>query len=156
MPSSEELLGRIAPHSDAVDRAVRKALLARDRLAAPGIDALEEQAYIVLMAHEIQASFSAIEEILKMLAWHLDGQLPEGEHFHRELIDQLSRSSRRDRAILRKETSTLLHALRAFRHVVPKAYGSEVRKEGVLDNLQNLETAIGLLEKDIERFRQAP
>jgi uncharacterized protein YutE (UPF0331/DUF86 family) len=95
--------------------------------------------------------YNGIEDILLSIAKDVDRSTPTGEFFHQDLLDQMASGIAGKRPpIFDRELYDLLSELKAFRHLVRHKYGVELKPEGVVANLQRVQTAFPLLVKSIQ------
>jgi hypothetical protein len=73
-----------------------------------------ETAAIASMLHSF---YTEIEKIIKMLAQEVDQHVPEGEFWHRDLLEQMTRSTAIRPRVISLELSDTLKEYLAFRHV---------------------------------------
>ncbi len=107
-------------------------------------------AHFAMAAHH---AYSALESLLERVARELEGGLPEGSGWHRELLDGafLEIPSLRP-AILSPALVAPLHDLRAFRHFVRHAYDADM-DVGLLTAIRDrLRAARPHLDADLDAF----
>jgi len=95
---------------------------AEERLVASAPDPVT----VAAVALYLQNLYTALEEVLRRLAAELDGTIPAGEDWHRELLGQMALDvgGVRPRVIDENLHADLDH-LRRFRHVVRHAYAAD-------------------------------
>lgn len=88
-----------------------------DPLAAP------DAGNLALVAWSLHHSYCALESIFERVARVLEGGVPDGPDWHRDLLDGALREIPAVRpALLPVALAASLHDLRGFRHVVRHAY----------------------------------
>lgn len=108
------------------------------------------------LASGIEAVYTEIENVLKVIAIEIDGYVPTGEDWHAKLLETMALSIPDIRpAVLSPTTRAELDELRRFRHVVRNRYALELSDDGINANLHRLTTMLPALETDLERFMQA-
>lgn len=111
---------RIEAELDDARRAAEKASRAFERARRAGQDA---DYYLDSTAINLHGFYNGIERILEGIARELDGGLPEGPNWHRELLSQMTLDMAGLRpAVLRRETAGRLDEYLRFRHVVRNLY----------------------------------
>ena len=151
---------------DAVQRAVlaaeTKAQL--DRIELVYVKLLErsrqtdftEPAYVESTAYQLHNLYSAVEDLLKLIASAFENSIADLSRWHRELVDRMTLDIQGVRpAFLAVETAALLHELRAFRHFVRHAYGAEIDPIRVRQNVEVALKVRDLLTRDAENFIHA-
>jgi hypothetical protein len=79
---------------------------------------------LALAAVALHGWYTGLETLLERIARQLDGEVPEGPRWHRELLGQLAVDVPSVRpAVLRRDDVASLAELLAFRHFLRRAYG---------------------------------
>ena len=116
------LLARIRRDRERVQVVYDRVGLAADRVRDSGIDPVTVGA----VALYLQNLYTALEELLRRVAAELDGWVPAGEDWHRELLGQMTLMVEGVRPRLLDDTlHDDLDLLRRFRHVVRHAYAAD-------------------------------
>jgi hypothetical protein len=90
------------------------------------------RAVTVLKARTVSSVYSGFERILEDIAQTLDGGVPSGPDFHRDLILQMRAAVPNLRPpVIDAHAAELLDELRRFRHVERHAYSAELREADV-------------------------
>ena len=111
--------------------------------------------YLESAAFQIHNLYSAIEDLLKLVAKEFENHIVDMSRWHRELIDRMTLEIAGVRpALLREETAVYLHKLRSFRHFFRHAYTVALDHDEVLRNLQTAEAVRPLLRRDVQTFLQ--
>lgn len=88
--------------------------------------------YIDSVAFNLHGFYSGVERLLELIARGLDGGVPSGDNWHRELIRQLVGPVPGVRpAVIGPETAAALNELRRFRHVARNVYAMNLIPERV-------------------------
>lgn len=89
------------------------------------------------LAQAVAGCYTRIEHVLDFVAREVDGEAIRGDHWHRLLLDRVSRprSDVPRPAVIGRRTYTMLDELRQFRHVVKSIYPSLIRPSDVRKNL---------------------
>ncbi len=102
---------------------------------------------LVLAAVGLHGWYTALESILERIARSLDGTLPRGDTWHRDLVSQALVELPGVRpAVLPRETLPPLLALLAFRHFFRHAYAVDldpVRLRVEIERLKAIDGAVG-------------
>jgi len=116
------LLARLKNDWETVTSVNLRLRVAVDRVRSSGPDPVA----IAAAALYLQNLYSAVEELLRRVAADLDGSVPAGEDWHRELLGQmvLDVPGVRPR-LIDPALQSDLDLLRRFRHVVRHAYAQD-------------------------------
>jgi hypothetical protein len=115
-------------------REMRAGLAALERIAAEVAEwqpALEvrpvSRPVLALMAVDLHDYYTAVASICERVARTLDGTLPDGPEWHRELLDQMAGPLPPVRAaLIGPDQAAWLHGLRSFRHFFRHAYAVDL------------------------------
>jgi hypothetical protein len=130
----EQLAQLVAAHS---------ALIERCRHEAPS--AIESSA----LAAMLHSFYTGIENSFKRIAMEVDGDLPAGANWHRQLLDATPKPTPGRPAVISVDTHRKLVGYLSFRHLFRHAYTFHLRWEKMAalvleceDVLQNLQTEL--------------
>jgi hypothetical protein len=116
------LRARLQQDWKVVEGVARRLSTAVERVRRDGPD----EVTVGATALYLQNLYTAAEELLKRIASEIDGSVPRGDDWHRELLDQLKTEISDLRpAVLDPELYGALNLLRRFRHLVRHAYAAE-------------------------------
>jgi hypothetical protein len=97
--------------------------------------------------------YTGIEHLCEKLAPELNGGLPAGPGWHRELLGNMTLDLPGIRPpVLRVETAHSLEDFLRFRHLFRNLYGFELEWPRLRKLLEQLPTAWAAVEADLERF----
>lgn len=109
-------------------------------------DQAPERPYLVLAAVGLHGWYTALESMIERVARTLDGAVPRGETWHRDLLSQAVVELPQTRpSILPRTLLPSLVALLAFRHFFRHAYGVDldpVRLRAEMDRMKALERPV--------------
>jgi len=92
----------------------------------------EEMAYLDSVALNLHGFYSGLERLFELIARHIDGIIPTGETWHRDLVWQMTRSVEAVRpAVISQENARILDEFRRFRHLVRNVYTMNLSPEKV-------------------------
>ena len=95
----------------------------RPRCASATPDAIELSA----LAAMLHSFYTGIENIFKRIALELDGAMPRGESWHRELLDAMTGPTQARGAVISLPLRGQLREYLGFRHVFRQAYSFQLR-----------------------------
>lgn len=104
-------------------------------------------------AFHVNNFYSAVEDLLRIVAAAFENNISDASRWHSELIDRMTLTITGVRPpLLTRETALLLHRLRGFRHFFRHAYRVELDPDEVLANVARAREVHPLLQADVERF----
>lgn len=105
------------------------------------------------LANLLHSFYTGIEKIFRDIAPELNGGIPEGEGWHRRLLDNMTLDIEGVRPpLIRRETAARLDEFLRFRHLVRNIYGFELDSARVLDLASRVEPVWAEVKRDIECF----
>lgn len=145
-----ELVERIRGEVEDLDRVVDRAEKAWSRAAD---DAGEQEMFIDSVALNLHSFYSGVERIFELIARHVDGELPSGDMWHRDLIRKMARDKGRVRpAVVGAQASSTLDEFRRFRHLVRNVYAFELLPERIQPLVEGLPTLWERLRSELLAF----
>lgn len=129
-------------------RCVNRALVLMAKSAERGdID------YLDGVALNLHAFYTGVEHVLEAVAREVDGAVPGGPEWHRDLLLQLSGGIEGVRpAVLAEETRRCLDAYRGFRQVVRYVYSYSLDPDRVRHLAMELSACYDDVATDMHRF----
>lgn len=113
----------------------------------------DKEPNIYAAALSLQHYYTSLETAFKRVAKGLDGELPAGEQWHFELLEQMSVKIRDLRpAFLSREEKKKLDKFRRFRHVVRHGYEYELDWSQIEPLVELMNELNPLIEKRFNRF----
>lgn len=153
--SLRTLLARVERDQEAVEAVYGRLVRSLDRVEAEGADA-ELTSAVALHLHHL---YTGIEDLFSRVATDVDGDLPSGPEWHRQLLEQMDLDVPGVRPrLLDHATLSDLDLLRRFRHRVRHAYVDPLEwgeMEPVIDAARRatesgLPTAVERLETSLQ------
>lgn len=143
------LRGELAGDRVQLARAIADADEARARLAHAPTD----HAVLALAAVALHGWYTGLETLCERIARQLDGSVPEGQRWHRELLTQMTVVIPRLRPDVLPTTALAgLADLLAFRHFFRHAYGIVLDRPKIEERLATLATILPLVNEALDRF----
>ena len=96
--------------------------------------------------------YKGLERIFQRIAREVDRNLPSGEEWHKDLLQQMTESNAIRPAVLSQETGSELQSLRGFHHVFIYIYADELDYERTLENADRVKTIFPKLSADLDIF----
>lgn len=105
------------------------------------------------IAYQIHNLYSAIEDLLKLIADYFENNIKDSSQWHSLLLQRMTMTIPEIRpAVLSSETYSMLNRLRGFRHFFRHAYGATIEYEQLKSNLDKAVSVIPELESDLNQF----
>jgi len=109
--------------------------------------------YLDGVALNIHGFYSGLELIFEKIASGIDGSVPTGANWHRELLDQMSLEVSGIRpAVISDGLKEELEAYRGFRHVVRNVYTHRLSEDKMRSLVEKLRTVYIGIEKELTVF----
>jgi hypothetical protein len=142
------LIGRLERTLDDLDAVVTRTSRQLTQARTTGDDA-----YLDAAALNLQGFYTGAEQAMEAIAVDVDGGLPQGPNWHRELLRQMAAPLATVRpAVLRDDTLFVLDELRRFRHVVRNVYTRNLDGARVAELGESLPACAVMLRRDIAAF----
>ena len=143
-------IGKIHEELANVRRAAAQALAIERE--APAL--YSEWTHKTSVAAGLASIYTKIESVMEDIAQTFDGEIPQGDSYHKKLIDQMALPMPAIRpALLSAAAKELVSRLRSFRHVAKANYSVELNLTLVLDNLAAGVNAVDAFVSDYQQFR---
>jgi len=109
--------------------------------------------YLDGVALNLHSIYSGLERIFERIATAIDGSIPSGTNWHRELLNQMAIEVPGIRpAVISSDLKEKLEEYRGFRHVVRNVYTYRLKPEKIEGLVSMLNTVIAKIETDITGF----
>ncbi len=137
-------LAEVQADRSAWDKRAREALRYAD-----GADLNAEQAAAAALS--LERAYTAVESILERITRTLEGSVPAGSDWHRQLLDGALLAIHKVRpALLGRESHEICDTLLRFRHFLRHAYGSDLDAGRVHQLIRQLSAGRPTLETDLD------
>lgn len=112
-----------------------------------------DEDYLDGVALNLHGFYAGVERILEEIAREIDGSIPVGPEWHRNLLMQMSAEVAGTRPpVITRKTRNCLDEYRGFRHVVRNVYTFNLRPSRIGELVENLSECYGDLAQDINSF----
>ncbi|TAH48765.1 MAG: antitoxin [Chloroflexota bacterium] len=109
--------------------------------------------YIDSVALNLHGFYSGVERLFELIANQIDEQLPSGEAWHRQLLDQMAHEIEGVRPpVIDASTVMLLDEFRKFRHLVRHVYTSQLDAARMQTLMDSLSILWAKLAEQLEEF----
>ena len=144
MTTESALAARIRTEVSEVERLVERT----ERLLAKSA---RDDDYLDGVALGLHGFYSGAERIFESIAREIDGAVPRGPDWHRDLLTQMSADVPGSRpAAISRNSWLCLDDYRGFRHVVRNVYAFSLREERVRELGRGLRACFSALSRDLE------
>jgi hypothetical protein len=124
------------------------------KVEARSIDLLpEDEVRLESLAYQLHNLYSAIEDLLKIVAAYFENQIADTAQWHSALLRRMTQPVETIRpAFLSQESFLRLNSLRGFRHFFRHAYGVSIDYIQLRSNLDKALELQSYLRSDLDRF----
>jgi hypothetical protein len=107
------------------------------------------------VALNLHGFYNGVERAFEAIGRELDGSVPSGQHWHRDLLEQMAYNLRDVRpAVIRLETRDALEPYLRFRHLIRNLYTWDLDPNLLAQRLAALQPTLDALDMDLETFKQ--
>jgi hypothetical protein len=144
------LTGRIRKELDDLERLVSRAIRAMNTAQKNPQDT---DLYVDSASLNLHDVYSGIERIFKQIAATVDGNMPAGAEWHRELLEQMGLDLPKVRPpVLTADSIQHLDPYLRFRHVVRNVYTFSLDPERIGRLVNELETVFAQIRQELLAF----
>ncbi len=104
------------------------------------------------IATDLADIYSGIERIFERIANEVDGHLPRGSRWHKNLLEQMTKQRPERPPVISENTFLQLGELLAFRHKVTNIYGRELKYDNTLVHAQTIHELFAAVSQDFNIF----
>lgn len=120
----QEISQRIRGECKELERVVKRALRAWP-LAQKSVS--EQEVYLDSVALNLHSFYSGLERLCELIARHIDQSIPDGETWHRDLLQQMAHEIKDIRpAVIGQNNAKSLDEFRRFRHLIRNVYATNL------------------------------
>lgn len=150
IPGYQVLAARVRDESEDLARSVRRAERAWQAAQRAG---MEQDMFVDSAALNLHGFYAGVGRLCEVVAVQLDGSLPQGETWHRDLLDQMTRDLPGLRPpVISPVVRQTLDEYRRFRHVVRNVYADSLDPLRVGELVTRLLPLWAQLQKELAAF----
>jgi len=113
----------------------------------------EQDVYLDSVALNLHGFYSVLERLFELIARHIDSSLPEGNTWHRDLLNRMAYDVADIRpAVIGHHSAECLDELRRFRHLVRNVYTTNLKPEKMAGLMQALPELWPKLKSELRAF----
>jgi hypothetical protein len=142
------LKDKIADEFAKLEKLIQRLFAARQKHGASEI-------FVEFAAVNLQAYYTGIERIFRMLAENIDGSIPESEKWHKDLLNQIAIEIPQIRPpVISKALRDELVEYLMFRHLIRNVYPFDINEKKVEELLNKLQRVHEQLSRELETFQE--
>ena len=104
------------------------------------------------IATDLADIYSGIERIFERIANEVDGHLPRGSRWHKNLLEQMTKQRPERQPVISENTFLQLGKLLEFRHKVNNIYGRELKYDNTLVHAETIHELFAAVSQDLNTF----
>ncbi len=104
------------------------------------------------IATDLVDIYSGIERIFERIANEVDGHLPRGSRWHKNLLEQMTKQRPERPPVISDNTFLQLGKLLEFRHKVTNIYGRELKYDNTLVHAETIHELFAAVSQDFNIF----
>ncbi len=104
------------------------------------------------IANKLADVYGGIERIFERIASEVDGYTPQGNRWHKDLLEQMTKQRLQRPPIISQETFSLLSRLLEYRHKVNNIYADELIYENTEEHAKNIRNIFQVFLDDLKMF----
>ncbi len=109
--------------------------------------------YLDSVALNLEGFYSGLERLLQLIATTIDGKLPHGAEWHKELLDQMCTEIPGVRpAVFSEKAKAMLETYRSLRHVVRVIYTFKLEPEKLEEHTRALRPTLIVVRQELGAF----
>jgi hypothetical protein len=113
----------------------------------------QEDAYLDSVALNLHSFYSGLERLFELVARHVDGAVPTGDTWHRDLLQRMTQDLPQVRpALIGRDHAAALDEFRRFRHLVRNVYTMNLTPDRVAALISKLPPLWSGLRRELLAF----
>ena len=96
--------------------------------------------------------YMGLERIFERIANEVDGHLPRGSRWHKDLLEQMAKQRPERQPVISQDALRLLTPLLEFRHKVNNIYAEELIYENTEEHAKNIDRLFQIVSDDLNLF----
>lgn len=112
-----------------------------------------DDGYLKATVFDLHGFYTGVERVFRLIAEIIDGSLPDGQAWHKMLLEEMAREVEGVRpAVISGTTLELLDEYLRFRHLIRNVYSFNLLPEKVRPLVEGLPPALDQVAEDISGF----
>ena len=146
----DRLIQRISEEHIEIAQSVKKIRADLQKLEKAPVE--YKESLEMLIARHLYDFYKGLENIFRRIAQDIDGNLPQGEEWHKTLLKRMAEPGTARAPILSEKTYAELHELLGFRHVFIYIYAEKLDYEQTLKNAERVNKVFPTISKELDAF----
>jgi len=148
---SDKLRKQIAVEQEQIGRLLEEHQVLLHKCATEAPDPIERSA----LAAMLHSFYTGIENVFRRIAIECDGYSPDGDTWHRDLLDAMAQPTERRPAVISQDLHEALRAYLGFRHMFRYAYSINLRWGKMADLVLGVEAVWHQADSELQTFANA-
>ena len=148
--NNRELIERIVDERKKIERTVEEIKVRLKKMEAASAEDLVDLKDLVAM--RLPIFYMGVENIFKRVAQEIDTDAPQGENWHKDLLQQMSTSRASRPSVISAKTAAALTLILKFRHRLRNIYVFELEIAKTVENAQQVCDIFEDLSKELDVF----
>ena len=107
------------------------------------------------IATDLADIYSGFERIFERIANEVDGHIPRGSRWHKNLLEQMAKIRPERPPVISENTCLLLGSLLEFRHKVNNIYGRELKYDNTLVHAETIHKLVAVVSQEFKTFTKS-
>ena len=144
------LIQRISDEHTKIGKTVQKIAERLQKIVTAPPEYREETE--IAIAKNLADCYQGIENIFRRIALDVDVDMPQGERWHKQLLEQMAAPKAERPPVISQMTFARLQELLEFRHVYNNIYGEELAYEKTAENAKRVGDLFAMFSEELETF----
>ena len=106
----------------------------------------------IAIAKNLADCYQGVENIFKRIALDVDVDMPQGERWHKQLLEQMASPRAERPPVISESTFALLQEFLAFRDLYNNVYGEELEYEKTEENAKRVGDLFTMFSEELDTF----
>ena len=148
--NNRELMERIVDERKKIERTVEEIKTRLQKMESASAEDMVDLKDLIAM--RLPVFYMGVENIFKRVAQEIDTEEPQGENWHKDLLQQMSMSRASRPSVISTETADALTLILKFRHRLRNIYVFELEIGKTVENAQQVCDMFSDLSKELDVF----
>ncbi len=148
--NNRKLIERISDERSKIERTVEGIRIRLRKMESASGEDLEDLKDLIAM--RLAVFYMGLENIFKRVAEEIDMDEPQGENWHKDLLQQMSRSRASRPSVISEKTAAALTLILKFRHRLRNIYVFELEIRKTVENAQEVCDIFDGLSTELDTF----
>lgn len=128
-------------------------IIARIKEGMQKLQQTNDLLYLDSVTLNLQSFYNGIERIFESIAQDIDGHLPQGGTWHRELVSQMTQEVPEVRpAVISEHVRNELDEYRSFRHIARHIYSTKLDRARIEPLAERVDAHFGEISRELQAF----